>query len=247
MGEEKEVVAEEVKAEEAAPVVEEAAPVVEEVAPVVEAPKVSEEDKLAKAIDGLKEALRPQLSPEQRAEQVRQLEESTGLSEKALRYMSSQIQSNQMGLEAVAELGKMKAEKALGAYSDALLKDVEEEMAKLPANVQGNPKAWEEMAYLVKGKKMDKVTPRATERKIVNPNLGNVSGTRSSAPVATGSSKKYSDDERKLIAIYHEGKPEEYERWKSEKTTNVSERYERPTSGGNAADAELARITGQNS
>ena len=226
-------------------------------------PKPGTDTSIAKAItDGLREALRPQVTPQQQEEQLAKIAESRGITVEALKaqYADTQHAAMQANLPMARELGRMKAEKALGEYSEELIAEVQNKMDEQPMGTQANPSIWEECAYLIMGKKMKELSGRGKDgqsdgksrqeeekSRVITASGNGLSGARTSS-VRTGSGKKsYSEAEQYVIRKQFSGKAEEYEKFRTQKTTNHVERFTVPTSGGNRADSELAKLTAENS
>jgi hypothetical protein len=209
-----------------------------------------EEDKkdinsLNTAVEKLNSLLNPQMTQEQKEAKIKELEETSGLSRTQLSFINSAIQSTaiQTNLGVYQELGKSKAEKVLGDISPQLIGKVEEEMKKLAPEVQANPKAWEEMAFLVKGKNIDIIVRHnSTNKEDTKVNSGLTNPGRGSDSKKTVS-KQYSSDEQQIINRYFGGKPEDYEKSKSSKVVGVVSK-QNSDSSGNRADKELARLMG---
>ena len=129
----------------------------EEKKPIVEASQPNLEEIVAK----LAEVMKPGMTDAQREEQIKKVEAESGFDRKQLGWMTSQLTRTSItsNLGFAQEVGKSRAEKTLGNYSEVLIGKVEEEMKKLPVEAQANPEAWIQMAYLVKGKLGDSVKP----------------------------------------------------------------------------------------
>ena len=212
---------------------------------------------VAKAISDLAASLRPQQTAQQQEEALQKLAEERGTTVQALKAQWNETQQAvlQAQLPLARRLGKKEAEEALGEHSEALIAEVEEQMSKLPPQVQANPEAWKEAAYLSLGRNMKtlKTKPAGagrteeggeTGRRVVTPGTG-LSGTKKGAPAGAGRPKTYSEQEKYVIDKQFHGDEKEYEKYKTPPRAEA-ERYKAGDSS-NAADKELARLTAENS
>ena len=233
--------------------------------PAVAAPAVPSADSgVAKALSDLAAAIKPQMTPEQQEAQLEKIAEANGMTVQALKFMGGQMQNValQAQLPMAKKLGKREAQDALGEFSEDLIAKVEEEMGKLNAVAQANPEAWKEMAYLVMGKNMKSLKPKARQqqqtedtgedtpapaaRRVVTAGSGGLSSARRGAAApGKGPAKQYSEFEQHLIDRQFGGKAEEYEKYKGSKQSTVIEKFE-AGAGAGAADKELARLTAEN-
>ena len=212
---------------------------------VEEAKAKPADDKLNSVLEKITDALKPNVTPEQREAQIVELEKTSGFSRQQLVFMGKEVSKTAVtaNLSVHQELGQMKAEKILGGFAESLIDKVKEEMHKLDASVQADPRAWENMAYLVKGKHGDSVKPKTNQTKVEGGDVKGLTNPGKGTPAGSGSSKKqYTADEQTIISRYFGGKAEDYETTKSRKGLSV--RTPDDGSKGNAADKELARITG---
>lgn len=223
----------------------------EEVQPVVAEPKKEAvaQPSLEEVVSRVAAAMRPGLTTEQQEAELKKVEDESGFNRKQLAFISKQLPqvaaSSSLGI--AQELGKNRAEKALGDYAESLLPQVEEEMKKQPAHVQANPEAWQQMAWLVRGKAGDSVKPKGKTTVVVGNGGGKtvpgLTEPKGSAGGGTpkGKGKEYSDDEKTMIRIYFSGDAEAYEKSKASKRVVQDASSD---VGGSAADKELHRLTG---
>ena len=148
-------------------------------------------------------------------------------------------------------MGRNRAEKVLGALAPELIKEVNEEMLKQPIAFQANPAAWENVAWIIKGKNAEKYTKKAGGRETVITDASggskmaglNNGGKGNAGNGSKGSGKTYDSNEQFIINQYFKGDAKAYEKAKSSKTLDRSV----TSSGGtNNADKELERLTAAN-
>lgn len=194
-------------------------------------------------VQKLAEVLKPGMTEEQKEAQIARIEKESGFTRQQLGFMTTTIRqtATQMNLGVSRELGKAKAEKILGAASPKLIAKVEEEMNKLAPEHQANPEAWEQMAFLTRGKHMDVVLSTTTTDGGDKRMPGLTEPKKGGGSPAPSKKKEYNQDEQTIINQYFEGKPEEYEKAKATKKINTVSKFD---GGGNAADRELHRLTG---
>ena len=197
-------------------------------------------EKLSAAVDKLSELLKPSnKTPEQIEAEVKKVETESGFSRTQLGWMAGQMRQSAItsNLSLHQEVGTLRAEKALGTYAPKLKEQVVEAMKRLPAETQANPEAWEQMAYMLKGKHMGGETQSSGGEKKNMPGLTNT--TTSGGGRSKG--KQYNEDEKVIISQYFAGNSEEYEKNKGKTLRSV---IPDKSTTGNAADKELQRLTG---
>lgn len=207
---------------------------------------------LLAAIEKLNERLTPQMTEAQREEQIKVLETETGFNRKQLKFMAQQNEQTKLNasLEYLKGTGKLKVSSILGKLSDKLSSQVEAEMAKLDPRVQADPAAWENMAYLIKGKNAeaysaedDTETEEAPKKSIGGGMKGLTTVKKGGTADKGGSKKQYDSNETFVINQYFAGDAAAYEVSKSDKRVGQPRKGD-DNKGTSAADRELARMTG---
>ncbi len=205
---------------------------------------------IAAAVAG---AIRPQgLSPEQIESQWVALEEKTGFTRQQLVAQEDMRRDANLrdNLPLFEENGSNRAEKVLDG-DDELLVKVKEMMAKHPPNVRANPQAWEDAAFLIKGKfgvsKKKEAAATGEERgKVLGGKEGKVTGQLSEGGRGgaggrqTEKKKVYSELEQRIIDTTCGGDAEAYEKYRSKDSTKPREVK---TEGSNRADLALQNLT----
>lgn len=218
-------------------------------------PEASETVDLKQTLSELRDIMRAPAStvtPEQREAQIAKLEQETGFTRQQLLAQDRLARNAALGqtLEMGKELGRMKAEKELGAYAPELLKEVEVELSKMAPEYQANPTVWINTANFIKGKNLDKILakhkPRTEPSTVVTG--GPVTPTRSSSGGGKPPAKKYDSNEQEMINRYFRGNAEAYEAAKNKKSvTDDNQIRSKPGAVVSAADAALAAMTENNS
>lgn len=215
---------------------------------------VADDGKLAEVLERLAERLTPQMTAEERETALKKMEEETGFSRKQLTTLNKIKQDAvlQASLTHGEATGKTRAEQILGKYAPKLSTEVVEAMSKLAPEVRSNPKAWEEMAYLIKGKRADHVkideetheeTHTENGTKVGGGMKGLTTVKKGSTSGKGGAGKQYDADEQRMINQYFGGDAAAYEATKAEKTVGLPRKSESQATTG-AADRELMRLTG---
>ncbi len=205
---------------------------------------------IAAAVASAVAAPRGMTAEQQEAEWLR-LEGESGMTRQQIVFNDTARREANLrdNLPMYEQLGESRAEKTLGSENKELLAKVKEMMAKHPANVRANAQAWEDAAFLVKGKfgSTVKAPPKKEGEpgKVlgggaggkVNPGLSEKGG--GGAPKG-GAKKQYSEMEQRIIDTTCHGSAEEYEKYRSKDSTkprNVT------TEGTNRADLALQSLT----
>lgn len=215
------------------------------------------ESAVAKALTDLAASLRPQMTPQQMAELETQTAEARGISVEALRGQRQEAQNIavQAQIPLATRLGKELAAKVFSDCSEedqaVLIKDLEENMKKLPFQAQADPDLWQEGAYLALGKNMKTLKPKAAGGngggnggRVLTPGSGLSSVKRGAALPATAA-KRYDANEQFVINAQFGGDAKEYEKYRTQKGTTAIEKF-KAESGANRADQELQKMTAQN-
>lgn len=226
--------------------------------PDITEPEVKEEPKekpltAADIAAAVASAIAPQrvMTAEQQEQEWLRLEAESGQSRQQLIYNdNARRQANlRENLPHYEENGRNRAEKTLGGDKDLLAK-VQEMMAKHPDNVRANPQAWEDAAFLIKGKfgganKSEK-KDAADPGKVVggaggklNPGLSEKGGA-GGKPAGGGKKKEYSEFEQRIIDTTCHGSAEEYEKYKDRNSTKPRAVT---VEGANRADLALQGLT----
>lgn len=227
------------------PVVEE--PVAEEpkVEPVVEPAKPSTAAEIAAAVAA---AIKPdgsRLSPDQVEAEWQRVEAETGKTrQQIVAEDNSRREANlRDNLPLYEELGASRAEKVLKGDQEILAK-VKERMSKLAPAVRANPSAWEDAAFLEKGK----AAAEAPKKKDGEPGkvLGGKEKVNSGLSEGGGGgkpkpkSKEYPAFEQHCIDRQFGGDAEAYEKYKAKDSTKPREIA---AGGENKADLAFKALT----
>ncbi len=204
---------------------------------------------IAAAVAG---ALQPRgLSPEQQEQEWLRLEAESGMTRQQLMFNDSARREANLrdNLPIYEQLGESRAEKTLGAVDKDLLPKVKEMMAKHPANVRSNPQAWEDAAFLIKGKFGGTHKPAAKKDdepgKVVgaggkvNPGLSEGRGAGAGGGKG-GKKKEYSELEQRIIDTTCGGDAEKYEAYRDKGSTKPRDVK---TEGTNRADLAMQSLT----
>lgn len=203
---------------------------------------------IAAAVAG---ALQPRgMTSEQVEQEWLRLEAESGQTRQQLQFNERTRQEANLrdNLPVYEQLGESRAEKTLGVADKELLPKVKEMMAKHPANVRSNPQAWEDAAFLIKGKfggthkpvKKDEGEPgKVLGGAGGKVNSGLSEGTRGGAGKSSAK-KQYSELEQRIIDTSCGGDAAKYEEYRSKDSTKPRDVV---TDGTNRADAALKGLT----
>ncbi len=225
-------------------------PEVETPAPVVDKPATAAEIAAAVAT-AIKPATPAQMTAEQQESEWQRLEAESGMTRQQIIFNDNARREANLreNLPLYEENGANRAEKILGGDSEIMAK-VRERMSKLAPAVRANPQAWEDAAYLERGRSIQSTKPgtktEAEKGKVMGGtkvNSGLSEGGRGAGAGSGGGKgkpKEYSEFEKRIIATTCGGDAEAYEKFKSKDSTKPREV---PASGENRADAEFKRLT----
>ena len=190
------------------------------------------------------------MSPEQVEQEWLRLEAESGMTRQQLEFNDRARREANLrdNLPLYEEVGEKRAKDALGADKD-LMSKVKEMMARHPANVRANPQAWEDAAFLIKGKhgsskpapKKDGGDPgKVVGGGKVNPGLSEGGRGGAGSGKGGGSKKQYSELEQRIINTTCGGDAEAYEKYKDKGSTKPRAVE---AAGENKADIALRGLT----
>ena len=173
-------------------------------------------------LDHINRLIVGQASKETIDSEYSRLEEQSGFTRQNLEYLGQAMPHIVSQYVApILEANHKESAKAILGKNPELFGQVELIMASQSPQMRANKEAWENAAYIVKGKNPQLFAPPAknngggSNRTIVG---GNVDGlARPTDNSGTPQPKKYDADEKSMIDMYFNGDAKEYERYTSTK------------------------------
>lgn len=190
------------------------------------------------------------MTPEQQEQEWLRIEAESGQTRQVLEYNDRLRRETNLreNLPLYEQLGESKAKETLGAADKDLLVKVKEMMAKHPANVRANPQAWEDAAFLIKGKHGSATRPPKKDNEESGKVVGGAGGKvnpglsegRGGKPAGDGKKKEYTEMEQRIINTTCGGDAAKYEEYRSKDSTKPRDVK---IEGTNRADLALQSLT----